>query len=269
MEQLFPVWNNNIDLQVFFVYAYAKVYREVLFVLVGICDDNQQDREALTQLIQGQHCCASVKIVVFSSLCELEHSKQKPDILFLDIEVGEENSIEYFHRSNALRLIPVIVLVSSYTYYVTSAFTISVDQYILKPIRPEIFKKVFSDCCRWYMQLQQYCEVSLDNQEKRTLHLSQIAYIQSENRKLVYTDILGQKYSTGGSLQLTENRLQQFGFCRIHKSYLVNLMFVTELPGKNIAVQLAEKKVFLPVGNAYSDIVRKQYLKYLVSKGVK
>ena len=234
---------------------------------VGVCDDNIQDREELIRCVKKQDSPVPVQILSFSTIYELEQSKQKPDVLFLDIEVGEENSIEYFQKSSLLSMIPVIVLISSHSYYVTSAFTIPVVQYLLKPVQPELFEKVFVDCCKRYMQLQQYCEVISKNQEKRIFPLRQIVYIKSEYRKLIYTDILNRQYSGMEGLQLTLNRLQPFGFCQIHKSYLVNLQFVTEITEKGVIVQLRNKKVSLPVGKKYLETARQLYLKYLTVKG--
>lgn len=236
-------------------------------MFVGVCDDSIQDREEIIQNIKKQDSPVPVQILSFSAIYELEQSKQKPDVLFLDIEVGEENSIVYFQQSDLLSMIPVIVLVSSHSYYVTSAFTVPVVQFLLKPVQPELFAKVFMDCCKRYMQLQQYCEVTLQNQEKRIFPLRQIAYIKSEYRKLIYTDILNRQYSGTEGLQLTLNRLQPFGFCQIHKSYLVNLQFVTEITEKGVTVQLGNKEVSLPVGKKYLDTARQLYLKYLTVKG--
>lgn len=236
-------------------------------MFVGVCDDNRQDREELIQCIKKQDSPVPVQIFSFSTIHELEQCKQKPDVLFWDIEIGEENSIEYFQRSGILFSIPVIVLVSAYSYYVTNAFTVPVAQFILKPIQPNLFEKVFAECCQQYMRLQQYCEVTLRNQEKRIVSLRHIIFIKSEYRQLIYTDTLNRQYIGTEGLKTVLNRLQQFGFCQIHKSYLVNLMFVSSITEKGVAIQLENKSLSLPAGKKYLNTARQIYLKYLAVKG--
>lgn len=237
-------------------------------MFVGVCDDNFDDRKEIIRLIEKQNSPVPVQILSFSTIYELEQSKQKPDVLFLDIEIGEENGIEYVQRLSTLSLIPVIVLVSSHSYYVTPAFTVPVVQFLLKPVQQELFAKVFMDCCKRYMQLQQYCEVSLPNRTKRIFPLNQIVYIKSKSRHLIYADIYNRQYYGTEGLQATLTRLQPFGFCQIHKSYLVNLLFVTAITEERITVQFRNKEKSLPVGKKYASTLKQRYLKYLAIKGV-
>ena len=75
MEHFFPVWNNFIDLHEFFLYAYAKEFMEVLFMFVGVCDDNFDDRKEIIRLIEKQNSPVPVQILSFSTIYELEQSK--------------------------------------------------------------------------------------------------------------------------------------------------------------------------------------------------
>lgn len=234
---------------------------------VGICEDNAQDMYHLIQLLKALDCPVPLQILQYTTLLQLEESLPKPDVLFLDIEIGTENSIEYFGQSDTLSAIPIIVLVSSFSYYVTSAFTVPVFQFLLKPVQPEIFAKVFVACYKQYMQFQQYCEITSLQNEKKILPLRHIVYIKSEHRRLIYTDIFDNLYTGTEGLQITLTRLLPFGFCQTHKSYLVNLTFVTSITEKGVAVQLENKKISLPIGKKYLDTARQSYLKYLTVKG--
>ena len=66
---------------------------------VGICEDDAEQMLTLTKLIEAQPSPVPVQILQFATLDQLEQSIKKPDILFLDIEVGKENSIAYFEKS--------------------------------------------------------------------------------------------------------------------------------------------------------------------------
>lgn len=236
---------------------------------VGICEDDLQSMLHLIQLIEAQHCPVPIHIVQFATLQQLEQSKQKIDLLFLDIEIGTDNSIAFLAQSNKFTAIPIIVLVSSHSYYVTQSFTVPVSQFLLKPIQPELFAKVFHDCCNRYMLLQQCCEVTTAQGLERLLPLRTMAIIKSEHRLLHYTDIHNITYTGTESLQSTYQRLKPFGFCQIHKSYLINMAFLVSLTEQEATIRLQNKSTILPVGKKFASTAKQQYLQYLAEKEAK
>ena len=236
---------------------------------VGICEDDAEQMLALKKLVERQSAPVPVQILQFATLQQLELSSRMPDILFLDIEVGKENSIAYFEQSAKLSAIPIIVLVSAHAYYVTSSFTVPVHQFLLKPIQPELFTTVFAGCCKQYMLLQQCCEVTSAQGAKLLLPLRTMAYIKSEQRMLIYTDAANNTYTGTESLQSIYQKLKPFRFCQIHKSYLINMAHLVSLTEQEATLQLQNKSIILPVGKKYADTAKQQYLQYLTEKGEK
>lgn len=236
---------------------------------VGICEDDAEQMLTLTKLIEAQPSPVPVQILQFATLDQLEQSIKKPDILFLDIEVGKENSIAYFEKSAKLSAIPIIVLVSAHAYYVTSSFTVPVHQFLLKPIQPELFATVFVGCCKQYMLLQQCCEVTSAQGAKLLLPLRTMVFIKSERRMLTYTDMANNTFTGSESLQSIYRKLKPFGFCQIHKSYLINMAHLVSLTEQEATLSLQNKSIILPVGKKYADTAKQQYLQYLAEKGEK
>lgn len=234
---------------------------------VGICEDDAEQMLTLIKLIEAQPSPAPIQILPFATLQQLEQSSNKLDMLFLDIEVGKENSIAYFEKSAKLSAIPIIVLVSAHAYYVTSSFTVPVHQFLLKPIQPELFASVFAGCCKQYMLLQQCCEVTSAQGVEQLLPLRTMAYIKSERRMLSYTDIDNNTYTGTESLQSIYQKLKPFGFCQIHKSYLINMALLVFLTEQEATLSLQNKSIILPVGKKYADTAKQQYLQYLAEKG--
>lgn len=82
----------------------------------------------------------------------LEHlDKERPQVLFLDIEMPEMNGITLAER--ALEICPevIIVFVTVYEEYAVKAFELSAQDYILKPLHPDRLIKTTS---RVIQQLQ-------------------------------------------------------------------------------------------------------------------
>ena len=234
---------------------------------VGICEDDAEQMLALKKLVERQSAPVPVQILQFATLQQLELSRRLPDILFLDIEVGKENSIAYFEQSAKLSAIPIIVLVSAHAYYVTGSFTVPVHQFLLKPIQPELFATVFAGCCKQYMLLQQCCEVTSAQGAKLLLPLRTMVFIKSERRILTYTDVAENTYTSTDSLQSIYQKLKPFGFCQIHKSYLINMSHLVSLTEQEVTLRLQNKSIILPVGKKYADTAKRQYLQYLAEKG--
>lgn len=230
---------------------------------IGICDDEPENLEEIAALIQKQNCLISMEIVKFSTMQQLCQHTQKLDVLFLDIEVGQENSLEYL-LADKLPYIPIIVLVSAHPCYVTPSYHAAIFQFLLKPLQPALFAKVFAACCQRFQQLQQCCALKDAQGETCYILLRHIVFIKSERRRVVYCDHNQKQYfSTEQSLQTALERLQHFGFCQIHKSYLVNLAYVDEIKKNCLAVQMTKKMMELSVGKKYLQTVQQRFLDYL------
>lgn len=232
---------------------------------VGICDDNQACQLAISQLIKEQHAPETVNIMTFSTLEALLGQTKLLDILFLDIEVGEVNSIDYLNQYKELQEIPSIVLISSHSCYVTQSYQVTIFQYLLKPVYPEIFEQVFSACYERYQRLQQICNLQDEHGLVCRIPLHKIVCIKSERRRLIYYDEEQKKYwGTAQSLTVALDKWKLFGFCQIAKDCLVNLAYVTSIENHVAVIKLKYQISKLTVGKRYLEEAKRQYLRYLV-----
>lgn len=235
---------------------------------VTICDDDAQARTQLVTLLQSQNWPVPVQFQQFDTLPQLTDCSQPMDVLFLDIEVGQENSLAWLSQHQPLANHPLVVLVSSHSCYVTGSYQVSVFQFLLKPFIPALLFKVFGDCCQQYRRHKQYCEVKTESGLERYLPLRHVVCVKSERHKVMYYDIqLQPHYGTERSLLEALQRLQTYGFCQVHKSYLVNLAFITKIDDAKTTLQVEGKTVTLPAGAKYIATARQQHLQYLAEKG--
>lgn len=123
---------------------------------VGVCDDDRNSLIEVTQLIKAQEVLTPIKIITMSTLAELLEVQKKLDILFLDIEIGQENSLDFLNQFHNNIQVPTIVLISSHSCYVTRSYQVSVFQFLLKPLQLNLFTQVFADCYQRYIKLQQW-----------------------------------------------------------------------------------------------------------------
>lgn len=182
-------------------------------------------------------------------------SSQPFDLLFLDINLNDMEGTTL--AAAAKKILPgaQIVFATAYSQYAVKAFELGVDNYILKPFDPERVRLVLEKCLR--ETRQPATGITSDrlaintNRKILLLDIRQIVYLETEGRScLIHTT--GGDYSENQLLGEFEKRLAPHGFFRIHKSYLVNLNYVSEMfPWANNSLALKMQgfeQNILPVG---------------------
>lgn len=105
-------------------------------ITAAIVDDEQGNRENLLRMI-GNYCPQIRISAICSSVTEARTvlPEAKPDILFLDIQLGDDTG---FSLLGSLPEIPFeVIFVTAYDSYAIQAIRFSALDYLLKPIDPE------------------------------------------------------------------------------------------------------------------------------------
>lgn len=105
-------------------------------ITAAIVDDEQGNRENLLRMI-GNYCPQIRISAICSSVTEARTvlPEAKPDILFLDIRLGDDTG---FSLLGSLPEIPFeVIFVTAYDSYAIQAIRFSALDYLLKPIDPE------------------------------------------------------------------------------------------------------------------------------------
>lgn len=234
-------------------------------IKVLIVDDEPYSRDELKYILQSH---SSIQIIGEADTGESAFMKTvqlQPDVVFLDIEIPKQNGMETAQALKELKNVPLIVFATAYPEFAVEAFRHDALDYILKPYDEEQIKetvdrikeKLFVSTNEPTRKLEG--KISVDNDgEIFYVDPTQILYISRDNKvtKIVTKD---GDFETKTSLKEYENRLQDFHFFRIHKSFLVNLSYVTKLtPWFNGAYELKLDGVneLLPVSRNYAKALR-------------
>ncbi|HAW52951.1 MAG TPA: hypothetical protein DCX54_11590 [Flavobacteriales bacterium] len=195
------------------------------------------------------------------------------DILFLDIEMQDGSGFTLLRQ---LPEIPFeVVFTTAFNQYALQAFKVNAIDYLLKPINAdELFESIRrvqkrriingkNDRARLTSLLneQKVSKLAVKERGKITfIEISDLSYIKADG---VYSEIYcknGQKYVTSCNLGHYERLIEEDGFKRIHRSYLVNLSEIKEYLTTDHLVVL-HNGTFLPV----SKPMRKE-INNLISK---
>ena len=189
----------------------------------------------------------------FQSGGELLQTLESFDVVFLDIIMRELDGIKTAQIFRERASDKILIFVSSSREYVFEAYDVEAFQYLLKPVDDRKLKSVLQKAVlKTESRLQEFIIVSRERQKKK-LFLDDIYYFEIKGRMV---DAHGPEgiftyYEQMGKL---ENKLQDKGFFRCHKSYLVNLKYVDRYNRQEVILENGEKVVIAK--RRYEQFVR-------------
>ena len=141
----------------------------------------------------------------------------------------------------------IIVFVTSHTHYAPQCFECDAARYLVKPLQEEKVYEALS-----YIEKKLSHEHTIlsfyYNKEYIRLSCHTIFYCESEhNGSVIYTQ--QGVFRTRMTISELEEKLEKGMFCRVHRSYLVNLRFVKTVNRSEITLQ--DGTTLIPIGKAY------------------
>lgn len=226
-----------------------------------IVDDEIRGIGALTNLLEEY--CRNIKVIATCKNAEDAREKIEslsPQLVFLDISLPDKNSFELLTELESINF--EIIFVTAYNDFVLQAFQYSAVDYLMKPIDEDLLvESVKRASTRIYnKEIHTNTSALLHNLTKtnnpqemklcipsvkgfQVIDLKDILYCEGSSS---YTNIYfttGSSVCTSKTIHEYEDMLEDNGFMRIHKSYLVNLLHVKEyLRGEGGSVILSNKK---------------------------
>lgn len=198
-------------------------------MLIAICDDNPNITNYIKNEINKIYH-AGIETIMFESAGELTKyvkSNRKPDAIFMDICLEDENGIDVLRRTRKYILEVPVIFITGYTEYCQDIF-IDFKPWglLVKPIdnyKLEYYIKKLYDI---YGDKPSAILITVNGQQT-SVFTDDILFIESDKRKVIYNTINGQleEYI---KLDSAVEKLGS-GFLRCHKSFAVNLKHITEL----------------------------------------
>jgi two-component system, LytTR family, response regulator len=189
-----------------------------------------------------ERSCPEVKVldICYSAASALQSIKeQKPQILFLDIEMPHMNGFELLEELPEIDF--DLIFTTNYDHqYDIKAIPFSALDYLLKPVDQKELKKAVRKAVIGIMYpLSQQIEILLQKLNHPTIAVNKIAIPTMEGLQMVLVENIincesdrnysvlflknKQKIIASRSLKEIEEMLQDYSFARVHHSHLVNL----------------------------------------------
>lgn len=195
--------------------------------LVAVCDDEAEQLEELAQVLET--CAKSEQFAVESYISAeqlLESIRQRaaqnlpvPEIIFLDIVMGEKDGIRLGKELRKLAPDSYLIFITAHLEYAIKGYEAQAFRYILKPLTSEKVQEVLAEVRKDCNQKQKLLVKSIDNEY--VVDLGDIYYLSAEDKYILIHTADGY-YMDSTSLAEYEEILSAHGFYRIHRKYLIN-----------------------------------------------
>lgn len=232
-----------------------------------VVDDEQLARKAIISLIRDFpeiEIAGEAEDVNQAAALIASH---QPDLLFLDIQMPGKSG---FDLLNEVDYQGKVIFITAYDEYALRAFEINALDYLMKPISPDRFKLAIER-----LNDQTITEAVPGKQDLRYddrlfllmgkhmvfLKISSIVFIQAEGDYTMVTTEDGRKGLILKSMKEWINRLPDSHFCRIHRSYIVNLDFVDKIEKEynyDFSVTLKNTEKTLIMSRRYARLLKEK-----------
>lgn len=205
-----------------------------------IVEDEKKARNFLKNLVEEE--CKEVEVAGeaenVSEAIEVINA-HKPDIIFLDIQLGNERSFDILKSINYDEY--KILFVTAYQQYAIDAFRFSAVDYLLKPIDPDLLiesvkrliQKLDEESLKTNLDALVHNLSEDDRRSKKLVlntmdmvhlvELNEIIWCKSEGNYTRFCLKDQPELMISKTLKEYDTQLSSYGFMRVHKSYLVNL----------------------------------------------
>lgn len=194
---------------------------------IAICDDDIRTTGKMEKLIQkiAKQNFVDTDITVFwsgKSLADTVTKGECFDIIYLDIEMDNENGISAAKRIRIYDKNVLIIYVTNHENHMKESFEVRPFQFLVKPVNVKQMETCFKAAYEDINSGDFYFRYSYQRINHKVL-IKDILCFESNKRKISIVTA-SETFEFYGKLNEIENNLKtcKFSFLRVHQSFLVN-----------------------------------------------
>lgn len=230
-------------------------------MLIATCDDEIQYCEQVENFMirLGNSLGIDIKCDKYSNGKELlESNFNQYQIIFLDIDINNENGIQIAEKIRETNQKVQIIFFTALIQYAIDSYKVNAYRFLVKPIEYEDFVFQLTELL---IRLNDYEKSNLvltkDGQEY-IIKIKDIIFVEVMDHTLTY-HCVNYNITVGGTMRKLEMNLKEHFFSRIHNSYLVNMKYIAEIRNQNLLLKNGKE---LPVARSKKETFRQAYLNF-------
>lgn len=234
---------------------------------IAVCDDEEFQRDIIcgyiTPFISKYKDMSVVRYDSGEALVE-EYKNKKYDIIFLDINMKEIDGIQTAKEIRKHDNNVIIIFITSFTKFISMAFTVKAFQFLVKPLSKESFNTEFERAIEQY-NMNHYKYILKWESKMIVVELADVVYVEQYQRRLHICTKDGRVYNASGRIKEQEEKLYLHGFVRVHQGYLVNMAYIRSIYDREIMTTI---DTVVPISMRRKKYLLNEFNKYLSGCGV-
>jgi len=206
---------------------------------ICIVEDEKIDakvlRVILEDYLQKRHFDYTIKLydtgVTF--FADFEEGYISPTTIFMDIFLPHSNGLELCKKMRSMGYVGDILITAETKDHALDAIKVDARAYIMKPYKSQEIFEVLEKVCRYAM----YRTYTLKTRQRFVkIPLSEIMYVESNGAVCTFFCMNNIIYTIRKKLDVIEEEMHDVHFLRCHKSYLVNMDFISAAEQNNFVL---------------------------------
>ena len=230
----------------------------------SVVDSNIYEQKKIKKIINNwkKECKELVYITFYSNSEELlmECSKEgfHTDILIIEVSLDDKSGIEVARELREKHIDTMIIFHTNCRKYVYEAYRVNAFRFILKKESVSGLYDAIEDSYSELCNHTNYFTYIIKHNKIR-IKYDTIEFLESKKR-VIEIHVKGEEQTRKfyGKLNEIEGNLEHPFFIRVHQSYVVNLMHVSESNGKYLTLYKNDFKI--PISRRYKNDVAKMLL---------
>ncbi len=232
-----------------------------------ICDDEKEYEEIIKYKIEKTlsnnfeikytiSCCDNLKTL------KEKLSKNEVDIVFLDIMLAGENSIDWLIKNKNIVSKTQFIVMTAFPVESYKISEIDSCYFLIKPrMTDELLLNAIKRALENINKKEQKQKVIKLGNKSLAINVHDITYIETFNNNIIIHMVSGEKHKTYSSLKAFANELPS-QFLRCHKSYMVNMKHIIGYEPYNFLLEDKSKVQISP--RTFHKTIN-EYKKYLMN----
>lgn len=221
---------------------------------IAICDDSSTELKIIfnqaTAILEKRKIQYSIK--TFKSGSDFISSDELYDLLLLDVEMDNLDGIDIKNVLEHKFPHTKIVFISNYQNKVLDAFGKNVIAYIKKENLNNLEHVIIKTYREWLNNER----IMLNNQ---IVYIKDIYYLEADNNYTII-HLENKTILVRRILKEFEIDLFKYGFLRVHKSFVINLRFISCV--SYASVELVDEKI-IKISRGQNEKIKKAHLDYI------
>lgn len=226
---------------------------------ICIVEDEEVWRNKIQEIIEKYGMDKDILFQIQSYSNGKDFMKNKDaDLVFLDIELADgENGFEIAEKLMDAGRQCKICFLTSHTELARLGYRVNAFRYIDKKHLEEIIEALDS-FMQTKIQERNICCKDISG-ICRNINLDKLLLIETSGRKLRYLMLDDSEYFCEGSISEMAQKLEQFGFFQIQRSYIVNMKYIKKADSRKITLC---NGLEVAIGRTHSNEFKKAFFKW-------